>query len=86
MIVDNFGFLMAAYNIGEVRKTLKKAGKITLDWRANNSIIYDINKTEVIFFSKAQHQKLANQLVETKFRFGGEIVYFNKKAIRWLGI
>ena len=45
-----------------------------------------MSKTEVVLFSKARHQKLAKQISETQLRFGGETVFFNKKATWWLRV
>lgn len=56
--VDGLGFLTAAHSIGEVRRTLEKSWKNCLRQGANNSVTYDMSKTEAILFSKARHQKL----------------------------
>lgn len=66
----------------KLRKTLKKARKINLNWEITNSVMYDINKTEAILFSKARYQKLNNQLIKIQLIFEKKTIYFNKKAIR----
>ena len=84
--VDDLGFLTSGRSISIVGKLLEKAGKIALEWGGNNSVTYDMSKTEVVLFSKARHQKLVKQISETQLRFGGETVFFNKEATRWLGV
>ena len=86
LFVDDLGFLTSSYSISIVEKLLEKAGKITLEWGANNSVTYDMNKTEAVLFSKACHQKVAKQISETQLRFGVETVFFKKEATRWLGV
>lgn len=66
----------------KLRKTLKKARKINLNWEITNSVMYDINKTEAILFSKARYQKLNNHLIKIQLIFEKKTIYFNKKAIR----
>ncbi len=45
-----------------------------------NAVIYKINKTEAILFSKAQNQKLTKQLTNIGMKFGDQLVKFNRKA------
>ena len=80
--MDDLGFLVAGKSIPEIKKSLEKAGKITLDWGTRNVVTYDISKTEAILFSKARNQKLAKQLMATELKFGGQTIWFNKKATR----
>lgn len=63
--INNLGFLTFGYTISIMGKLLEKAGKIVLEWMANNSVTYDISKTEVVLFSQAYHQKLVKQILET---------------------
>ena len=63
-----------------MEKLLEKAGKITLEWGANNSVTYNMGKSEVVLFSKAHHQKLAKQISEIPLRFGRRIITCNNKA------
>lgn len=64
----------------KIKKILEKAGKITLNCRMRNAVIYKINKTEAILFSKAQNQKLTKQLTNIGMKFGDQLVKFNRKA------
>ncbi len=56
--VDDLGFLTAGNSVIEIKKTLEKAGKITLEWETRNAVTYDISKTEAILFSRARKQRL----------------------------
>ena len=51
--MDDLGFLVAGQSVLEIKKLLEKVGKIALNWAACHAVTYDINKTEVIPFSKA---------------------------------
>ncbi len=84
--VDDLAFLTSDRSINKVARLLEKAGKIALKWGTNNSVTYDMSKTEAILFSKARRSKLARQISETRLKIGGEIVNFNKEATRWLGV
>lgn len=84
--MDDFRFLVASKSMLEIKKSLEKAGKITLDWGTRNAVTYDISKTEAILFSKARNQKLVKQLTDTQLEFGDQIIRFNQKATRWLGM
>lgn len=42
----------------EIKKSLEKAGEITLAWGTHNAVIHDIAKIKAILFFKAQEQKL----------------------------
>lgn len=83
--VDDLGFITADRSISKIAKTLEKAGNIVLEWRANNTVIYGISKTEAVLFSKARQQKLT-RLLKTRLRVGGETVLFKKDATQWLGV
>lgn len=84
--MDDLGFLRAGNLVGHVVKILEDAGKIALEWGSSNAVSYDISKTEVTLFSKSKPQKLASQLSETTFHFGGQAIALSKEATRWLGI
>lgn len=56
--VDDLGFLAFGWSINIIGKLLEKVGKISLEWGSNNSVTYDISKTEAVLFSKARHQRL----------------------------
>ena len=45
-----------------------------------------MSKTEAVLFFKARHQKMAKQKLENQLRFGGETVFFDKNATRWLEV
>lgn len=66
-------------------KTMEKAGRIVLEWGANNAVTYDMSKTEAVLFSKARRQKLT-RLLDSRLRVGGETVLFKKDATRWFGV
>lgn len=63
--VNNLNFLTSSDFISKMRKILKIERKIILKWGAGNFVIYDMDKTKIILFSKACHQKLEKQLSET---------------------
>lgn len=48
--MDDLGVLVAGYPVFEIKKTLEKAKKIALDWRADKEVTYGISKTEAILF------------------------------------
>ena len=52
--IDDLGFLTAGNSVMEIKKILEKAGKITINWETRNAVIYNINKTEAMLFSKAR--------------------------------
>lgn len=51
----------------------------------DNTIIYNINKSEAVGFPKACQPKLI-QLFNTKFRVNNKTVLFKKEPIQWLEI
>lgn len=78
--MDNLSFLTTGYSMLEIQKALDKAKSIALNWETNNAVTHDINKTKAVFFSKIKNQIPIKQLSETKLRFGGQIVCFNKET------
>ena len=56
--MDDLGFLVAGNTMLDIKRSLEKARKITLDWGKHNAVTYDIAKTKAILFSKARNQKL----------------------------
>lgn len=46
--MDDLRFLLTSNSIIKILKILKKAGKITLDWKISNTVIYNISKTKAI--------------------------------------
>ena len=60
--MNDLRFLSAGNSIIEIKKILKKAGKITFDWKMRNAVTYDISKIEAMLFSKPRKQKLLKQL------------------------
>ncbi len=53
LFVEDLEFLTAACNIDEARQIGERARKIVLNLEANNSVRYDMSKTEPILFLKA---------------------------------
>lgn len=64
--MDDLGFLAAGKSMLEIKKSLDKSDKITLDWEVHNAVTYDISKTKAILVSRAWSQKLVQQLTDTK--------------------
>lgn len=83
--IDNLRFLTIDQIVSKIAITLEKVGQIALKWRVNNAVIYKINKTQAILFSKARQQKLT-KLLETRVKINRKTVYFKKKATQLLGV
>ena len=84
--VDDMGFIASGYLVKGLAKALKKVAKVVLEWETCNAVIYDITKTEAVFFSKSHCQQLNQQIAEINIKIEAENIQFNKKAIWWLGI
>lgn len=54
MFKNDLGFLAASNSVIKIKKTLKKGGKITLNWEIYNKVTYDISKIEPMLFFKAR--------------------------------
>lgn len=80
--MDDFGFIASGISVKEIAKTLKKVGKIVLEWGEKNAVTYDTAKTELVLFSRAHQQRLNQQLQVTTVLIEGEKIKFNKKATR----
>lgn len=52
--MDNLKFLVAGNSVLKIRKILKKAEKMTLDWEMRNAVTWNISKTKTILFLKAR--------------------------------
>lgn len=53
--VDNLEFLIYDCSNSKVARLLKKTKKVSLKWRASNSVIYIMCKTKIILFLKVCH-------------------------------
>lgn len=56
--VDDLDFIALGYLIKEVAKTLGQIVIVILDGGKSNPVIYDIAKTETVFFLKSHCQQL----------------------------
>lgn len=50
--IDNISFKALSVFIKKIAKVLEKVNKIILQWGKKNAIIYNINKTKFVLFSK----------------------------------
>lgn len=73
-------------SIREVTITLEKTGKTVFKWALSYTITYNIAKMKARLFFKAYYQKAKEEIVVLRLIFGGQVVKFNNKTIRWLGV
>lgn len=53
--------------------------QIALKYKANNTVIYNIDKTKAVLFSQAYWQKFA-KLLKTILKINKKTIYFKKKT------
>lgn len=82
--IDNLGFLAAGNSVIELKKKLKKAGKIIFDWKKHNAVIYNINIINAMLFFKTRKYKLLEQLIVILLKFSGQTSKFNQKTTEQL--
>lgn len=82
--IDDLGFLVEGQSVLEIKKSLKKAGKIALDWATDHTVTFNIGKIEAMLFSKTRNPKLRKQLSDIPLYLGDQTIFFNKEATRWL--
>src|SRR5271154_29236 len=82
--VDDIGLIAIASSIREITNTLEQAGQKAIDWGLQNSVSFEVDKTEAVLFTKKR--KLAKEANQAKIRLAGETIRYNKEATRWLGL
>ncbi len=78
--MDDFRFLACGKFAQNVAKILQLVGKKVIELGQKFAVIYEMDKTEAVLFSKAQPQNLADQIQNAKIKIGRQIITFNKKA------
>jgi ribonuclease HI len=80
--VDDLSWIASGANVMEIAETLEKCAKISTRWAEQNTVQFDITKTEAILFVKKNQQRKRKK----KIKIGnGNFISFNKGATRWLG-
>ena len=67
--IDDLGFLASGNLVWKVAIYLEKTRKTVLNWGLDNAVLYDMAKTEAIFFTKAQSTKAKEEILATRLVF-----------------
>jgi hypothetical protein len=70
--------------IKEIQESLAIAGEEAILWGMANNVIFDIDKTEAVLFTKKR--KIRRNIRRYKLEIQGQTIPFNREATRWLGI
>ena len=81
---DDIGLIAIESSIREVTKTLEQAGEEAINWGLQNSISFEVDKTEAVLFTKKR--KLAKEANQARIRLANERIRYNKEATKWLGV
>jgi hypothetical protein len=84
--VDDIGLLASGNSIQEVSEILETAGKEAISWGLANNVSFEVNKTEVVVFTKKKGRLLRQSLSRAKITLDGRAITYNQDATRWLGI
>src|SRR5271156_5828740 len=81
---DDIGIIAIGGSVREITRTLEQAGQEAIDWGLQNSVSFEVDKTEAVLFTKKR--KLAKQVSQARIRLKNESIHYNKDATRWLGV
>lgn len=79
--MDNLGFIASGHLVKELAKILGQVATVVLVWEKFYTVIYDVAKTEALFFSKSHCQWLNKQIAGIHIKIGAEKIKFNKETI-----
>jgi hypothetical protein len=79
---DDVSWWVSGKNITEIRRKLEKCALLSQSWADNNAVVFDIDKTEAVLFSRRQcHRRQINKTIKMA---PGVEKKFNREATRWL--
>lgn len=81
---DDIALLAPGKTIEEIQRSLAIAGEEAISWGMANNVIFDIDKTEAVLFTKKR--KIRRNIRRYNLEFQGQTIPFNREATRWLGI
>ena len=82
--VDDIDFLILEKTDEDISKTLTKVGDLAIKWDLINNVTFNIEKTEVILFTKKT--KIRWNINKLNIKIKDYVITFNKEVIRWLEI
>jgi len=82
--VDDVAWVVEGEDVGECTQRLEGCAKEAQIWAKENACQFDIEKTEVILFTRKRSNK--EPKMKAKIRVGSHEVPYNKEATRWLGV
>jgi hypothetical protein len=81
---DDVGWWVSGKDITEIRRELEKCALLSQTWADNNAVVFDINKTEAVLFSRRRYHR--RQISKTIKVAPGVEKKFNREATGWLGV
>jgi len=82
--VDDVAWVVEGEDVGQCTQRLEGCAKETQIWVKEHACQFDIEKTEMILFTRKRNNK--EPKMKAKIRVGNHEVQYNKEATRWLGV
>jgi hypothetical protein len=78
--IDNIAFLAFRKTVKDIQDALSNAGEQAIAWGLVNNVTFNVDKTEVVLFTKKR--KIRQNLLNYNIKIQSHNIKFNKEATR----